>query len=374
MNEDHSLTPESNSDTSELLSIEETIEEAIEEEKQVIEQKQTEKSSDIPGQLRFFAKRTDLPSAEELHSQLESILQVYQSEPADLRPVDSLGLPGGIIHLKELDTVIVPDLHARRDYLLALLSHDSWKIFHELENATLQLVFVGDALHSENGTAGRWKKAYTEYQNQFKKAKAMNQEMIEGLGLVQMIILLKLNFPNQVHFIKGNHENILNEDKNGNYPFGKFAYEGEMVLEWFIHTYGKDLLFRYSDMEKNFPLLCVGSDFLISHAEPAVFFSYEQVLNYRDNDDAIYGLTWTQFEDVDPEAASKMIEHFLGNSENPRYFAGHRSLKTDSLEKENSPLYLFHNPRNWAYIRVSKDTTDVTQKDTNQLLHFIPQE
>ena len=41
------------------------------------------------------------------------------------------------------------------------------------------------------------------------------------------LLLLKINFPQNFHFLKGNHENIYNITENGDFAFKKIADEGQ---------------------------------------------------------------------------------------------------------------------------------------------------
>lgn len=60
---------------------------------------------------------------------------VLLNEAEEIRPRDSSGLPGGLIFLKrDIPTVIVPDLHARMNFLLSVYS-----IPLKMESASLLL-------------------------------------------------------------------------------------------------------------------------------------------------------------------------------------------------------------------------------------------
>ena len=120
----------------------------------------------------------------------------------------------------------------------------------------------------------------------------------------------------------------MNEEDHGNFPFRKYAYEGAMVLEYVKKFYSEDFLINYSRFEKNLPLLAIGNMFLISHAEPLQFYSYEQVLNYRQHPDVIRGLTWTDNDQADDESVSEMLSHYLSPeiAETAYYFGGHRHV------------------------------------------------
>jgi hypothetical protein len=129
--------------------------------------------------------------------------------------------------------------------------------------------------------------------------------MMESLGLMEMVIELKMAFPNNFHFLKGNHENIANEEGFGNHPFRKFAFEGHMVARWVQTFYGKDFIDSYYEFEKNLPLFVIGRNFIISHAEPLYFFEREAIVEYRNNPDVVEGLTWTANDEADPESLIK---------------------------------------------------------------------
>jgi hypothetical protein len=52
------------------------------------------------------------------------------------------------------------------------------------------------------------------------------REMFENLTVLQLFALLKRSYPDRVHGLKGNHENVANEDGRGNHPFGKVCLRG----------------------------------------------------------------------------------------------------------------------------------------------------
>ncbi len=73
---------------------------------------------------------------------LEEIIAVYEQEPPEIRPRDSDGKPGGIIVLRQdLPTLIVPDLHGRKDYLPDLMhfKYKRKKVFDLLNSGKIQI-------------------------------------------------------------------------------------------------------------------------------------------------------------------------------------------------------------------------------------------
>jgi hypothetical protein len=181
--------------------------------------------------------------------------------------------------------------------------------------------------------------------------------MMESLGLMEMVIELKMAFPNNFHFLKGNHENIANEEGFGNHPFRKFAFEGHMVARWVQTFYGKDFIDSYYEFEKNLPLFVIGRNFIISHAEPLYFFEREAIVEYRNNPDVVEGLTWTANDEADPESVSQMLDYYLEMEEEEQcyYFGGHRPV-TDLYNIRAEGKYVqIHNPAKFSMVLIKPE-------------------
>ena len=116
-------------------------------------------------------------------------------------------------------------------------------IIEALEKKLIYVVCVGDLFHSELRCYGRWKKALENFRNGDILSLEMKSEMLENINLLQMILLLKEKSTENFHFLKGNHENILNEEGKGNHPFYKMAMEGEMVYQFLSTVYDDALIY-----------------------------------------------------------------------------------------------------------------------------------
>jgi len=297
----------------------------------------------------FFRKKVlDTPS---FLKKTEALNALLLNEPESLRPKDSEGLSGGIIQLKPVETIIVPDLHARMDFILSLMEAEDFNgctVLERLSRGDLQVVCVGDGFHGESRVRDRWQLAFEEFQGGFRKHKAMDAEMRESLGLMEMIMDLKLAYPEHFHFLKGNHENIANENGNGNYPFGKFAMEGQMVTDWVLKFMNQDFFGEYYDFEGNLPLMALGENFIITHAEPVRFFSREEVINYRLNPEVVYGLTWTGNDEAQPEAVLQSLLHYLGTTKDVYHFGGHRPIAGSYFTRAQGKYVQIHNPNRFV--------------------------
>jgi len=279
---------------------------------------------------------------------LKTVLDLLKTEPKEWRPEDKNGRPGGIILLQQdIPTLVVPDLHGRSDYLpdLLRLKLTEKTVFDLLRAGRVQVVCVGDGMHSERRAKERWQVAFEEYKNHFESCPAMTEEMTENLQTMAMVMKLKTSFPRQFHFLKGNHENILDEAGNGNHPFAKFVAEGPMTTYYVRKFFGETFLQDYNRFEKSLPLLARGNFFVITHARPRTTYTIDEVINYRSLPDVTEGLTWTRQQNAESDAIPTMLDALLDKNLPQRFWiCGHTSLKNRFRYTESCFLYEIHNP------------------------------
>lgn len=308
-----------------------------------------------------YFKLSALPSHKEIFSLTEKMCDILDGETAFYRPPDKEGKPGGLLDFSEnpKPVVVVPDLHARSGFLKNILDYQisvvpefldtrtNETVLSALEKGLLHLVFLGDALHSEKTTKVRWLLAEKDYKNEIYSGPSIKEEMTEGLSLLMELFELKTNIPESFHFLKGNHENIMNVTEGGDFAFRKYADEGNMVKAFVSDFYGDDVLYLLSCYEKALPLVYCGKNCCISHAEPLRGFSKEEIIDARNTSaEIVYGLTWTKNDEAHPGSVSKTIENLGLSSETVRWFSGHRTVQEDYSTRQNGMLYQIHNPRN----------------------------
>jgi len=154
---------------------------------------------------------------------------------------NSSGKPGGIVAVPDhLDPVIVGDLHGNVDNLLTILCIHN--VFERLEKGTAALIFLGDAVHSEEpGTLAF---------------------MDSSLLMMDLIFILMLQYPHQVTYLMGNHDSFSEEIIKDGVPQG--------VL-WEKHLTSRRGEFYRDQMQQFYqlsPLLAQSSQFLACHAGP----------------------------------------------------------------------------------------------------------
>ena len=325
-----------------------------------------------------LSSRRDPPSREALAPLVTAALEALEGEDPLLRPRNSSGRPGGLLDLPDLPIVILPDLHTRAGFLAAALA---WRLplgvgARDADGGRIEpgerpraakartsfgvrpladllvsgeaiLLCLGDVFHSEGRDAPqRWARAEREYGYGWSlPSPAMDEEMGRALACVELILRAKAAFPGTFHYLKGNHDNVVNEEGNGDHPFYKFAEEGAMAASWFAARYGRDLQDAYRAFELSLPLAARGSRFVASHAEPAFVLGPEDIIEARNRPEVAEALTWTGNGEALPGSVSASLELLLGpRASGARWFGGHRpvpgaySLRADGLYVQ------FHNP------------------------------
>ncbi|MCQ2597377.1 MAG: metallophosphoesterase [Treponema sp.] len=312
-----------------------------------------------------FCENFRLPSHDEIFSAAEkmcNLLEEEQGEKAPYRPSNSKGNPGGLIDFSssEKPVLIIPDLHARPDFLKQVLDFKikEKSVLELLESKEIFLVFLGDALHSEKITKESWLLCQKEFDGGVYDGKYMQQEMSMGLSLLMMLFELKTNFSENFHFLKGNHENIMNNYKDGDFPFRKYADEGRMVKKFISTYYGDDVLYMLSLYENSLPLVFLSSKCVISHAEPKRYFSKNEIIDARLDGDVVSGLIWTANNEAEENSVQSTLESLLGEKkEKVFWFGGHRPVSGKYALRQKGRFVQFHNPllRNIVYLECGKE-------------------
>lgn len=310
-----------------------------------------------------------LPSHDEIFRLSDISSTVMENELCAYRPACDYGEPGGLLDFKgdPLPLIVVPDLHARPYFLENILDYklskkflkaSSCSVFEALEKGLVRIICVGDALHTERTTRERWAAAEAEFDTGICTGPAMSAEMLDGLSLICALMRLKELFPANFHFLKGNHENILNRTCDGDYAFRKFADEGRMVKEFISEYYGDDILYMLSCVENALPLIAVTDNCVISHGEPKMAFTRQQLINGRSMCEVVSGLTWTDNGAAEEGSVIKIIKELCGENdfENYVYLGGHRPVTENYLLRQNGRYIQIHNPgkQNIALVDIEK--------------------
>lgn len=310
--------------------------------------------------VSFFEEKR-LPNHDEIFFLSEKMCDVLENEKTVWRPCDKNGDAGSLLDFSgsNIPVYIIPDLHARWDFLRRILNFKIGQetVFSALEKGLIHLVFLGDALHSEKTTKERWNAAYRECLGGEWCGPSMKEEMTDGLTLLMELFELKIRYPSSFHFLKGNHENIMNEASGGDLPFRKYAEEGRMVKNFITEYYGDDVLYMLSCYEKSLPLVYVSDNCVVSHAEPIRAFSRDEIINARILEDVVKGLCWTANDEAEEDSVIGTEKNLFGKKINKSvfWFSGHRPVSGKCDFRQKGRLIQIHNPVNMNLFRVGPE-------------------
>ena len=216
--------------------------------------------------LEIFGGPLEPLPAHEATAALVQVNELLRHESG--RRKDSLDNPGCLLELSgRLTPVIVGDLHAQLDNLLRVLSENA--VMDSLENGTAALILLGDAVHSEQPGG--------------------LEEMDSSLLIMDLIFKLKIQFPDQVFFIVGNHDSFQQELMKQGIPQGLLWKKHVIAARGEAYKEQLELFYQQS------PLLLLSPDFIACHAGPSRRKISRQILvDAHQFPDIVHDMTWTR--------------------------------------------------------------------------------
>lgn len=335
--------------------------------------------------IRDFAEKQEIESRRSIEQSLDKVLEVLKGKE-------------GIVKLKEnVPTVVIPDLHGRRDMLFSVLNEtgpDGRTYLELLQFSEVNMVVLGDAMHTENATNWRYGAVIAERDNlqrpdgidalmfwamveaqqppeevaEFNRQK-MVAEMTTNLGVMKLIMELKAQFPETFHYLRGNHDDITG--RNG---FAKYSSESKEVQEWIRANYGEEaeaFLAKYAEFEDNLPLVTEGNGVILSHAAPDPTFSREAINNREEN--AVYGITWNDnTSGAYPAVGRMLIEKAKTEMGQPNavWIIGHRPVNENNGRYRSQfagQLIQINNPRERVFAVVGQDGRFNPERDIRKM-------
>jgi len=214
----------------------------------------------------IFGGPLELLSPPEATATLKQVNTLLRNETC--RPQDALGNPGGVLELPDnITPILVGDLHARIDNLLTVLNENAF--LDSLEKGTAALIILGDAVHPEE--PGKL------------------EDMDSSLLMMDLIFRLKLQFPEQVHYLIGNHDSFLHEIMKKGVPQGLLWEKQVLSSRGEAYKTELELFYQLS------PLLILSKDFIACHAGPARRKISRQILvEIHQFPDIIHDMTWNR--------------------------------------------------------------------------------
>ena len=265
------------------------------------------------GRIRkIFGGPISLLPPEEALTLIRDVNLILEDEA--LRPKDTQGRPGGVIHLPDDSTVIMlGDLHAKPDNLLTMLSHNSY--LEALEEGTATLLLLGDAVHPEGDVA--------------------LDEMESSMLMMDLILKLKVRFPRQVFYLRGNHDSFSEEIAKGGIPQG-LLWEQEL-----INSRGNEYRDEMARLYNQLPYLVYSKHFVSCHAAaPTTSIELDNLINIMQQPKLINELINNRLQRPNRPAGYtkgdvKRLKKCLGVSQSAPFIVGHTPLSNDDTIWEN---------------------------------------
>lgn len=188
---------------------------------------------------QMYGGPIELLPAEESLSLLQQTNEIIQQDSYALKT--SQKNAGGIVVLPDhLTPLIIGDLHAQVDNLLKVLTENY--LIECLYANTACLVILGDAVHSE--ISGEM------------------EEMDSSILLMDLIFKLKTIFPNNIFYLRGNHDSFDPElSKNG-------ISQGLLMQQRLIELRGVQYVAEMKKLYNSLPYIAMNSSFCACHAAP----------------------------------------------------------------------------------------------------------
>ncbi|HOK97469.1 MAG TPA: hypothetical protein PLR14_01715, partial [Candidatus Paceibacterota bacterium] len=243
-----------------------------------------EKLENTIKELENLTKKEKL-DRKDIEPHLDKVLELLQNEPETIRPKDKNNRPGGLVELKkDKPTLLIPDLHGKREMLFKILTEKNEDGKSNLERFLkneLQIVVLGDAVHTgDQDGLDKQLIAQSEYSrgNRQKALDLLDKEIADSFGTATMLMKLKELSPDNFHYLRGDHEVQKETDflvKKGN------VYQNALVKLYFENKYGSDFLDKYDEFEESLPLVAIGNQFVASHAPHFKPFTKEEIINFH---------------------------------------------------------------------------------------------
>ncbi|MFA5345415.1 MAG: metallophosphoesterase [Candidatus Omnitrophota bacterium] len=188
--------------------------------------------------------------------------------------------------LADKEVILVGDLHARLDNLKKALNQNG--NLKKIQKGEAVLVILGDAVHSETNL----------------------REMDSSIEIMQFIMDLKIDNPDNVYYLLGNHDYL-----SGNFSKG-LVVQGLVYRNKMEELYGKEFVALYEDFIKASPLMVIGKGFVGVHGGPIKGVSLGQIqkVDVADEGDSIVKQAqWKRYKDAEFGYDDKDVQEFMKN-------------------------------------------------------------
>lgn len=247
-----------------------------------------------------------LESPDDALSLIRSVNKLMEKDPC--REKDSDGRPGGVVELpKNVTPLLVGDLHAKADNLLVVLSQTGF--LKALKKGTAALIILGDAVHCED--------------------EGKLEEMESSMLTMDLIFHLKLRFPKQVFYLRGNHDSFSAEIGKRGVP------QGLLWKKALVKARGKEYRDEMARFYDQLPYIAYSKHFIACHAGPPTrSTSRKQLVNIRNYPKLMYEVTNNRIRRPNKptgyfKSEIKKFRKYFGLSSDTPVIVGHTPMSCD---------------------------------------------
>ena len=237
---------------------------------------------------------------------INKVNALLENEP--YRAADSNGRPGSVLRLQDdIPAIILGDLHAKPDNLLTVLSQNGY--LDSLENKQAYLIIIGDAVHPEGNEP--------------------LEKMYSSMLIMDLIFQLKLRFPEQVFYLRGNHDSFSEEISKGGIPQG-LLWEKKLV-----RARGEVYRDAMQTFYERIPHLAYCKHFITCHAAaPTSSVSEEQLINLGQDPKLLCQIINNRLQRPNrpggyTKGDVKRLRKTLGTAPDTPFIVGHTPLSND---------------------------------------------
>ncbi|OGB87645.1 hypothetical protein A3J44_01520 [candidate division WOR-1 bacterium RIFCSPHIGHO2_02_FULL_45_12] len=224
--------------------------------------------------------------------------------------------PGALLEIEPGRRVImVGDLHANVENLRVIV--DQYRA--GLEDGSVVLVFLGDAIHPENYPAGG-------RSNDPMARLERYSETQSSIDMIDAIMQLRTEFPDLVHYVRGNHDVVFGGGESLFYKGG--VMQGELLREALLEARGEEYVRELQAFFESCPLAVIfqGTEGAILAGHTPVVaegINRQQLVDARLNSDTERALMWSRPNEQYSNEDLIAMRDALGLPEDAVIVAGH---------------------------------------------------
>lgn len=293
---------------------------------------------------QMFGLPSNTIEPDQAYSLLSDVIDLTEHEP--YRPDNHNGEAGGLLVLPEETTpVLIGDLHGQTDNLLKIISERC--LLSCLERKCACLIFLGDAVHSE--------------------VSGQLDNMASSIQIMDLIFQLKCAFPQNVHYLRGNHDSFdPSISKNG-------YLQGLIMKDALLKTRGQ----AYTDLMETFyntlPYVAMSDAFIACHAAPPLEdITKDDIINIKYKPELIKQITTGRVKQYNyykgySKSDVKRFRRSLGAPKGTPLIVGHTPLdpfgsvwRNVGAIKNHHILYSAHQSGPAFFVRINKQMQPIT--------------